>query len=54
MWSHNDLITERPTYFSNLVNCLEFNLVSGRRDMNVFKRSKNSLKIAQTFYFTMP
>ena len=53
MWSHNDLITERPTYFSNLVKCLEFNLVSGRLNMNVLKQSKISLEIAKTVYFVM-
>ena len=53
MWSHNDLITERPTYFSNLVKCLEFNLVSGRRNMNALKQSKISLEIAKTVYFVM-
>ena len=53
MWSHYDLITERPTYFSNLVKCLEFNLVSGRRNMNVLKQSKISLEIAKTVYFVM-
>ena len=50
MWSHNDLITERATYFNNLAKCLSFNLVSGRRNMNVSKRSKNSLKIANFLF----